>query len=284
MPWKGSARSNWACIYLNHLLGLSAQSLQAGQSKAAPFNGVPVMSDRHLTAVKHLNSRSSSRKRKLRSQVLTTSKSGWNGLKYFCYVKKCLHTGTSAGSFVDALHCKILPEQTSDLERGAGEMVHKSQKKKKKGGRGLWSLPVVLFLAANLKAIVQRERLVSVPVCQFNAENVLPLAGQLVNVLVPQPVLRRRASKPLKSRRTKHQQEVELTLELLAKVRSGVDDDDDDGCGGGKVCVCAWSACGDEEWEGGKVNMAHSWGLRHVLQSGWKRKWAPPPSPTPFFL
>lgn len=93
------------------------------------------MSDRHLTAVKHLNSRSSSRKRTLRSQVLTTSKSGWNGLKYFCYVKKCLHTGTSAGSFVDALHCKILPEQMSDFERGAGEMVHKSQKKKKRGSR-----------------------------------------------------------------------------------------------------------------------------------------------------
>lgn len=34
----------------------------------------------------------------------------------------------------------------------------------------------------------------------------------------------------------------------------------------------ALNVCGDEEWEGGKVNMGHSLGLRHVLPSGWKRK------------
>lgn len=36
------------------------------------------------------------------------------------------------------------------------------------------------------------------------------------------------------------------------------------------------SVCGDEKWEGGKVNMGHSSGLRHVLPSGWKRKWLGP--------
>ena len=41
---------------------------------------------------------------------------------------------------------------------------------------------------------------------------------------------------------------------------------------GGKVCVCAERVCGDEELEGGKVNMGHSLSLRHVLPSGWKRK------------
>jgi len=36
--------------------------------------------------------------------------------------------------------------------------------------------------------------------------------------------------------------------------------------------VFVLSVCGDVEWEGGKVNMGHSSGLRHVLLSGWKRK------------
>lgn len=56
--------------------------------------------------------------------------------------------------------------------------------------RPTWTvLPVVLFLAADLEAVVQWESLESVPVCQLHPQGVLPLAGQLVNVLVPQPVL-----------------------------------------------------------------------------------------------
>lgn len=54
---------------------------------------------------------------------------------------------------------------------------------------------------------------------------------------------------------------------------------------GGKVrekSVFALSVCGDEEWEGGKVNMGHSLGLMHVLPSGWKRKWLGPIT-APFF-
>lgn len=44
------------------------------------------------------------------------------------------------------------------------------------------------------------------------------------------------------------------------------------------------SVCGDEEWEGGKVNMGHSSGLRHVLLSGWKRKWLGPITDFFFFF
>lgn len=44
------------------------------------------------------------------------------------------------------------------------------------------------------------------------------------------------------------------------------------------------SVCGDEEWEGGKVNMGHSSGLRHVLPSGWKRKWLGPITAFFFFF
>lgn len=58
-------------------------------------------------------------------------------------------------------------------------------------------LPVVLLLAADLEAVIEREGLVSVPVRQLYAQGVLSLAGQLVNVLVPQPVLCRRAPKAL---------------------------------------------------------------------------------------
>lgn len=49
--------------------------------------------------------------------------------------------------------------------------------------------PVVLLLAANLEAVVEREGLQPVPVGQLHPQGVLPLAGQLVDVLVPQPVL-----------------------------------------------------------------------------------------------
>lgn len=46
----------------------------------------------------------------------------------------------------------------------------------------------------------------------------------------------------------------------------------------------ALSVCGDEEWEGGKVNMGHSSGLRHVLPSGWERKGLGPITAfSPFF-
>lgn len=59
-------------------------------------------------------------------------------------------------------------------------------------------LPVVLLLAADLEAVIEREGLVSVPVRQLYAQGVLSLAGQLVNVLIPQPVLCRRAPKALR--------------------------------------------------------------------------------------
>lgn len=48
------------------------------------------------------------------------------------------------------------------------------------------------------------------------------------------------------------------------------------GRGAGEKSVFVLSVCGDEDWEGGKVNMGHSSGLRHVLPSGWKRKWLGP--------
>lgn len=71
----------------------------------------------------------------------------------------------------------------------------------------MWAvLPVVLFLAADLEAVIKREGLVSVPVCQFYTEGILSLAGQLVNVLVPQPVLRRNAPKALKRRKRNNNQ------------------------------------------------------------------------------
>lgn len=41
------------------------------------------------------------------------------------------------------------------------------------------------------------------------------------------------------------------------------------GKSGRLVCFCE-SVCGDEEWEGGKVNTRHSLSLMHVLLSGWK--------------
>lgn len=62
-------------------------------------------------------------------------------------------------------------------------------------------LPVVLFLAADLEAVVQRESLESVPVCQLHPQGVLPLAGQLVNVLVPQPVLGSQSPEALRARK-----------------------------------------------------------------------------------
>lgn len=66
----------------------------------------------------------------------------------------------------------------------------------------IWALsPVVLFLTADLEAVIKWEGLVSVPVCQLYTEGVLPLAGQLVNILVPQPVLCRHAPKALQGRR-----------------------------------------------------------------------------------
>lgn len=42
----------------------------------------------------------------------------------------------------------------------------------------------------------------SLPVCQLHSQGVLPLAGQLVDVLVPQPVLSRHAPKTLRRQRT----------------------------------------------------------------------------------
>lgn len=60
------------------------------------------------------------------------------------------------------------------------------------------ALPVVLFLTADLEAVIQREGPVSIPVGQLHPENVLPLAGQLINKLVPQPVFGGHASKALK--------------------------------------------------------------------------------------
>lgn len=67
---------------------------------------------------------------------------------------------------------------------------------------GVWKkqLPVVLFLAADLEAVIKREGLVSVPVRQLYAEGILSLTGQLVNVLVSQPVLRSDAPKALRQR------------------------------------------------------------------------------------
>lgn len=51
------------------------------------------------------------------------------------------------------------------------------------------AVPVVLFFTANLETVIQREGLMSIPVRQLYTEDVLPLAGQQVNMLVPQPVL-----------------------------------------------------------------------------------------------
>lgn len=62
-------------------------------------------------------------------------------------------------------------------------------------------LPVLLFLTADLEAVVEREGLESVPVCQLHPQGVLPLAGQLVDVLVPQPVLCRQSPEALRARR-----------------------------------------------------------------------------------
>lgn len=76
-------------------------------------------------------------------------------------------------------------------------------------------LPVVLFLTADLEAVVKWESLVSVPVRQLDAEGVLPLAGQLVDVLVPQPVLRRHAPKALKRRNENSVISAEIALIIL---------------------------------------------------------------------
>lgn len=62
--------------------------------------------------------------------------------------------------------------------------------------------PVILLLAADLKAVVEREGLVALPVGQLHPQGVLPLAAQLVDVLVPQPVLRGHAPETLRRRRT----------------------------------------------------------------------------------
>lgn len=42
--------------------------------------------------------------------------------------------------------------------------------------------------------------------------------------------------------------------------------------------VFVQTVCGDEKWEGGKVNMGHSRGRSHVLSSVWKSKWLGPVS------
>lgn len=64
------------------------------------------------------------------------------------------------------------------------------------------ALPVILFLTADLKAVVKGEGLVSLPVRQLHPQGVLPLAGQLVDVLVPQPVLSGHAPETLRRQRT----------------------------------------------------------------------------------
>lgn len=64
------------------------------------------------------------------------------------------------------------------------------------------ALPVILFLAADLKAVVEGEGLVPLPVGQLHSQGVLPLAAQLVDVLVPQPVLSGHAPETLRRRRT----------------------------------------------------------------------------------
>lgn len=55
----------------------------------------------------------------------------------------------------------------------------------------------------------------SVPVRQLYAEGVLPLAGQLVDVLVPQPVLRCHTPKALKQRKKNSVISAEIALIIL---------------------------------------------------------------------
>lgn len=76
-------------------------------------------------------------------------------------------------------------------------------------------LPVVLFLTAYLKAVVEREGLMSVPVCELYTKGVLSRAGQLVNVLIPQPVLCRHTPKTLWWQKENTMMRMNIPVEIL---------------------------------------------------------------------
>lgn len=78
-----------------------------------------------------------------------------------------------------------------------------------------WTLPVILFLTANLETVVKGEGLVSLPVCQLHSQGVLPLAGQLVDVLVPQPVLSGQAPETLRRQQRQGSASKQRTNPLL---------------------------------------------------------------------
>lgn len=86
-------------------------------------------------------------------------------------------------------------------------------------------VPVVAFLTIDVKAVVQGEGLVSVPVGELHTKGILPLAGQQVYKLIPQPVLCRNGPKALQQKKkSKRRPESSLRPIRNLTVNSGIQD------------------------------------------------------------